>query len=76
MVLSNGPKTVRNQSSLVNRTNVCGGLMKSGLPTRVGRNQLSNTCSGREQNCVATQCVVFRITQTQRYGYRATHGGI
>jgi hypothetical protein len=36
MVLSNGPRVVRNQSSLVNRTNVCGGQKKGGLAPTVG----------------------------------------
>ena len=36
MVLSNGPRVVRNQASLVNRTNVCGGIKKGGLAPTVG----------------------------------------
>lgn len=36
MVLSNGPRVVRNQSSLVNRTNVCGGQKKGGLAPTIG----------------------------------------
>ena len=36
MVLSNGPKVVRNISSLVNRTNICGGPKKAGLAPTVG----------------------------------------
>ena len=42
MVLSNGPKVVRNQSSLVNRTNVCGGSKKGGLAPSVGAYVSSN----------------------------------
>ena len=42
MVLSNGPKVVRNQSSLVNRTNVCGGPKKGGLAPSVGAYVSSN----------------------------------
>lgn len=42
MVLSNGPKVVRNQSSLVNRTNVCGGSKKGGLAPTVGAYISSN----------------------------------
>ncbi len=76
MVLSNAPKNVRNMSSLVNRQNVCGGgTKKSGLPSRIGRNMLSSTCGGSEPNCVATKCVVFKVNQTQHYGYRATRTG-
>jgi hypothetical protein len=77
MVLSNASKSARHQAALINRTNVCGGgAKKSGLPSRIGRNMLSNTCSGAEPNCAATKCVVFKITQTQNYGYRATHRGV
>ncbi len=77
MVLSNAAKSARRQASLINRTNVCGGgTKKSGLPSRIGRNMLSSTCGGKEPNCIPTKCVVFKITQTQRTGYRATHGGI
>ena len=36
MVLSNGPKVVRNQSSLVNKTDRCGGPKKGGLAPTVG----------------------------------------
>mgnify|MGYP003348537606 CR=1 FL=1 len=42
MVLSNGPRVVRNQSSLVNRTDVCGGPKKSGLAPTVGNFISSN----------------------------------
>jgi hypothetical protein len=42
MVLSNGPRVVRNQSSLVNRTNVCGGSKKGGLAPTIGTFLSSN----------------------------------
>lgn len=42
MVLSNGPKVVRNQSSLVNRTDRCGGPKKGGLAPSVGAYVSSN----------------------------------
>ena len=42
MVLSNGPKVVRNISSLVNRTNICGGSKKGGLAPSVGAYVSSN----------------------------------
>jgi len=32
----NGPRVVRNQASLINRTNVCGGVKKGGLSPSVG----------------------------------------
>jgi hypothetical protein len=36
MVLSNGPRVVRNQASLVNRTNIGGGNKKGGLAPTIG----------------------------------------
>ena len=36
MVLSNASKAARNQASLVNRTNVCGGIKKGGLAPTIG----------------------------------------
>jgi hypothetical protein len=37
MVLSNASKSARNQASIVNRTNTCGGTSKkSGLAPRIG----------------------------------------
>ncbi len=42
MVLSNGPRVVRNQASLVNRTNICGGQKKAGLAPTVGNFISSN----------------------------------
>ncbi len=41
MVLSNGPKVVRNISSLINRPN-CGGSKKGGLASSVGAYVSSN----------------------------------
>ncbi len=42
MVLSNGPKVVRNISSLINRTDRCGGPKKGGLAPSVGAYVSSN----------------------------------
>lgn len=42
MVLSNGPRVVRNQASLVNRTNIGGGLKKGGLAPSIGWYLTSN----------------------------------
>jgi hypothetical protein len=36
MVLMNGSKAARNQASIVNRTNICGGVKKGGLASRIG----------------------------------------
>ena len=42
MVLSNGPKVVRNISSLINKTDRCGGPKKGGLAPSVGAYVSSN----------------------------------
>ena len=42
MGLSNGPKVVRNQASLVYRPNICGGSKKGGLAPSVGAYISSN----------------------------------
>lgn len=36
MVLMNSAKAARNQASLINRTNTCGGNKKGGLAPRIG----------------------------------------
>lgn len=36
MVLMNAAKSARNQASLINRTNTCGGSKKGGLAPRIG----------------------------------------
>ena len=75
MVLS-GSKRTSNISSIVNKGNTCGGVKKSGTGPSVGlflssrRGQLP-----RAQLSVPLKCVVSKTVQTQRYGYRATHGG-
>lgn len=80
MVLMNGPKTVRNQASLINRA-TCGGVKKSGLSPSVGNFLSSNPTLIRARN---TQWVggkppicnpfAFPMNPTQRIGYKATLG--
>ena len=74
MVLSNAVRVVRNKSSLVNRTNVCGGPGKSGMAPTIGRNFNGRTII-REQSTLPTECD-FKIyaRQNQRRGYMATLG--
>ena len=40
MVLMSAGKSARNQASIVNRTNVCGGMKKAGLAPRVGNDHI------------------------------------
>jgi hypothetical protein len=80
MVLMNGPKSVRNQASVINRVN-CGGVKKAGLSPSIGNFISSNPNLIRAHN---TQWVggkppvcqpwTFSMHPTQKYGYKATLG--
>jgi len=75
-VLMSAGKAARNQNSICNRTNTCGGgAKKSGLAPRVGWFMSSNPTLRRAPQSVPLVCVVSRTVQTQKYGYSATHGG-
>ncbi len=76
MVYMSGGKAARNQASIVNRTNVCGGSKKAGLAPSSGYYFMQNNPMLR--GSVLTMplfCVPNRTIQTQKYGYRATIGG-
>ena len=75
MVLMNSAKAARNQSSLVNRTNVCGGPKKAGIAPRIGFFMQSNPTLRRAPQRLPRICVPNRTIQTQKYGYHAVHGG-
>ena len=68
-------KAARNQASIVNRTNTCGGAKKAGLAPRVGWYLSSNTMLIGAPQTVPTVCMPNRTIQTQKTGYRATIGG-
>jgi len=70
-----GSKAARNQASLVNRTNVCGGPKKAGLGPSVGWFMDNNPGLRRAPQSVPRFCHIDRTVQTQKYGYHATHGG-
>jgi len=74
MVLSNAIRAVRNKSSLVNRTNTCGGPGKAGIAPTIGR-VFNGRTMFREQNTLPKVCD-FKIyaIQNQRRGYMATIG--
>jgi len=75
MVLMSAGKAARNQASIVNRTNTCGGNKKAGTAPRTGWFMQSNpTLRGAPQS-IPLFCVPNRTIQTQKYGYSATHGG-
>ena len=75
MVLSNASKAARNQASIVNRTNVCGGSKKAGIAPRIGWFMQSNPTLRRSPQTLPIICVPNTTIQTQKYGYRATIGG-
>jgi hypothetical protein len=76
MVLSNGSKSARLQNSIINRTNVCGGVKKSGTAPRIGFFLSNNPKLIGAQQSVPKTCVKSTTIQTQNYGYRATIGGV
>jgi hypothetical protein len=76
MVLFSAGRNARNAASICNRTNTCGGNKKAGLAPRIGWFMQSNpTLMGAPQR-VPRFCIPSRTTQTQKYGYHATHGGV
>jgi hypothetical protein len=71
-----GSRSARNQSSIVNRTNVCGGVKKGGLAPSIGWYMTSNpNLIGATNTQYGLKCIPNRTIQTQSYGYRATIGG-
>jgi hypothetical protein len=70
-----GSKASRNQASIVNRTNTCGGNKKAGLAPRVGWYLSSNVNLIGAPQRIPEKCVPNKTIQTQRYGYSASHGG-
>lgn len=71
----NASKAARNQASIVNRTNVCGGNKKSGTAPRIGWFLSSNPMLIGAPQSIPRFCIPNRTTQTQKYGYKATIGG-
>ena len=75
MVYMSGSRAARNQSSIVNRTNTCGGSKKAGIAPRIGFFMQSNPTLRRAPQRLPRVCVPNRTIQTQKYGYSAIHGG-
>jgi hypothetical protein len=75
MVYMNGGKMARHAASITNRP-TCGGTKKAGLAPSVGWYMSSNPTLTRATNTqFGLKCIPNRTTQTQKYGYSATHGG-
>jgi hypothetical protein len=70
-----GSKSARNQSAIINRSNTCGGIKKSGL----GHSGVGPTTGNKPSTYYRTVNTVWNIQcnpissviQTQVYGYRA-----
>jgi hypothetical protein len=75
MVYMSGSRSARNQASIVNRQNICGGNKKSGLAPRVGWYLTSNVNLIGAPQTLPRFCIPNTTIQTQKYGYRATIGG-
>ena len=76
MVLMSAGRAARNQASIVNRTNTCGGNKKGGLAPSIGWYLSSNpNLIGATNTQYGLKCIPNRTIQTQSYGYRATIGG-
>lgn len=75
MVYMSGSKSARNQASIVNRTNVCGGPKKAGTGPSVGWFLSSNPMLIGAPQSNPKVCVPNKTVQTQKTGYRATIGG-
>jgi hypothetical protein len=74
MVYMSGSKKARLQDSIINRTNVCGGVKKAGTAPTVGWFLTSNVrlTGAPHSNPVLCLPSVSRVIRTQRYGYKAT----
>ena len=76
MVYMSGSRAARNQASIINRTNTCGGVKKGGLTPSVGNFISSNpNLIGATNTQHGLKCIPNMTIQTQKYGYRATIGG-
>ena len=75
MVYMSGGKAARNQASIVNNTNNCGGPKKAGLAPSVGWFNQHNPIHKGSVLTMPLFCVPNRTIQTQKYGYHATIRG-
>jgi len=75
MVLMNASKAARNQASIVNRPTCGGTAKKGGTAPRVGWFLSSNPMLIGAPQSVSPICMPNFTVQTQKYGYKATHGG-
>ncbi|MDA9072617.1 hypothetical protein N9K75_01940 [bacterium] len=75
MVYMSGGKMARHAASITNLP-TCGGPKKAGLAPSIGWFMSNNPNLTRATNTqFGLKCIPNRTTQTQKYGYSATHGG-
>ena len=75
MVYMSGSNMARNVASITNRPNCGGSAKKSGTAPRVGWFLSNNPMLIGAPQTMPLFCIPSRTVQTQKYGYRATHGG-
>ena len=74
MTLYSAGRMARGAAKIINRP-TCGGPKKCGTAPRVGWYLTSNVMLVGAPQSVPRFCIPSRTIQTQKYGYRATHGG-
>ena len=76
MVYMSGSRNARNAASITNRPTCGGTAKKGGLAPSVGFYLSSNpNLIGATNTQYGLTCRPNLTIQTQKYGYRATHGG-
>lgn len=71
----NAVKAARNQASLTNRPNCGGTAKKAGLGSNIGFVLQSNRMLRGAPKKIMHLCIPSVTSQTQKYGYAATHSG-
>lgn len=72
----NASSRARHAASLVNRPTCGGSAKKAGIAPRIGWYLTNNVNLRGAPQKMPLNCVVSKVTQTQRIGYRATLGGV
>lgn len=76
MVYYSGGRAARNAASITNRPTCGGNAKKAGTAPRVGWFLSNNPMLIGAPQSVPRFCIPSRTIQTQKYGYRATIGGV
>jgi len=76
MVLMNGSKQARNQASIINRTNVCGGIKKGGLTSRIGVLSANLSAYNEATNTQAGLVCLGNFTNSSQSTYRRAIRGL